>query len=126
MSLKLYFSAFVTTVSTGLVWALGGYDKPLKVLMIFVVIDYLTGLAKAFKSKEVNSYIGFIGITKKICLFFIIILAHLVDSTLAMPEPILRTASILFYTSNEGISIVENMSTLGVPIPEVLKKRFIK
>jgi len=120
---KLTFSGAFAILTANVVLLLGGYDKILSLLCVLIVIDYLTGIAKAFKQKNLNSYIGGMGIFKKAGIFLVIIIAQKLD--LAMPtDPVFRTVTILFYISNEGISVIENLATLGVPIPKILKDKF--
>lgn len=95
--------------------ALGGYDAFLQVLIAFVIIDYLSGVAVGIKTKTVSSKIGFNGIIKKIMIFSIVYIAHLIDDATA--TSVFRNITVMFYVSNEGISILENMGQLGVQYP---------
>lgn len=100
---------------------LGGWDGFLYALVAFVVIDYLTGIMAAILEKRLSSEVGFRGIFKKVLIFSLVAVAHIVDSQLIQTGSAIRTAVIFFYLSNEGISIVENASKIGLPIPEKLK-----
>ena len=100
---------------------LGGLDGFLYALIAFVVIDYLTGIMAAILEKRLSSEVGFRGIFKKVLIFSLVAVAHIVDSQLIQAGSAIRTAVIFFYLSNEGISIVENASKIGLPIPEKLK-----
>ena len=100
--------------------ALGNLDGFLTTLIMFVIADYITGLCSAFIQKKISSKVGFKGIIKKICIFIVVAIANTLDVNL-LEIPMLRTAVIFFYISNEGISIIENLSFLGVPVPEKLK-----
>jgi toxin secretion/phage lysis holin len=126
MKLKYAINTIFALISTNLVILLGGYDKLLSTLVLLVIIDYITGVAKGYKSKSLNSYIGFKGIAKKVCLFLLVAVGHKLDTLGMMGDPILRTVIIMFYISNEGISLIENMSELGVPIPDEIKNRLLK
>lgn len=95
--------------------ALGGYDAFLQVLIAFVIIDYLSGIAVGIKTKTVSSKTGFNGIIKKIMIFSIVYIAHLIDDATA--TSVFRNITVMFYVSNEGISILENMGQLGVQYP---------
>lgn len=106
---------------------IGGWDKLAILLVTLVVIDYITGVASAWTNKELNSHKGRQGIISKICIFLVIGIAVVIDDVLIANEIIilgegaLRTSFILFYVSNELISVVENLTKLGVPMPEKIK-----
>lgn len=100
---------------------LGGYDGFLHALLLFIAIDYITGLMVAIVQKKLSSEVGFKGIFRKILIFGMVGVAHVVDSRIIGNGSILRTATIFFYASNEGVSILENASLLDLPVPEKLK-----
>ena len=100
---------------------LGGWDGFLYALVAFVVIDYITGLMVAVLEKRLSSAVGFRGIFKKVVLFSLVAVGHIIDSRLIQSEGVIRTAVIFFYLSNEGISILENTAKIGLPIPEKLR-----
>lgn len=101
---------------------LGGWDGFLYALVAFVVIDYITGLMVAVLEKRLSSEVGFRGIFKKVVLFSLVAVGHIIDSRLLQNQGAIRTAVIFFYLSNEGISILENTAKIGLPIPEKLKE----
>ena len=94
---------------------LGGWDTALQVLVLFVVMDYITGMIAAWYEKRLNSRVGFRGIAKKILLFVPVALGYWLDVLLG--QEILRSLAIFFYIANEGLSITENIGRAGVPIP---------
>ena len=100
---------------------LGGCDGLLYTLLAFVVLDYLTGIMCAIVDKKLSSEIGFKGIFKKVLIFVLVGVGHLLDVQVLGEVGILRTAVIFFYLSNEGVSLIENAAHLGLPIPEKLK-----
>lgn len=100
---------------------LGGVDGLLYALIVFVVVDYLTGVMVAISRKKLSSSVGFKGICKKVAIFFLVGVAHTIDTTVICSGAVLRTAVIFFYLSNEGISLLENSARLGLPIPDKLK-----
>ena len=102
-------------------WFLGGFDGFLYALLVFVVIDYITGLMAAFFQKKLSSETGFKGICKKVAIFCLVGIGHIIDAQVIGNGSVLRTAVIFFYISNEGVSIVENAAHLGLPIPEKLR-----
>jgi toxin secretion/phage lysis holin len=99
--------------------ALGGWDTALQVLVLFVVLDYITGLIAAWYEKRLNSRIGFRGIAKKILLFVPVAVGYWLDVLLG--QEILRSLAIWFYLANEGLSMLENLGRCGVPILAPLK-----
>ena len=100
---------------------LGGCDGPLYALLIFVILDFITGTALAVVKKELSSEVGFLGIFRKVLIFMLVGVGHALDTHIIGTGSVLRTAVIFFYLSNEGISILENAGHLGLPIPEKLK-----
>lgn len=102
-------------------WLLGGLDGFLYALIIFVVADYFTGVMAAFVQKRLSSEIGFKGIAKKFTIFLLVAIANMIDIDIIQTGNAVRTAVIFFYLSNEGISIIENVAIIGLPIPNKLK-----
>ena len=100
---------------------MGGFDGLIYSLIAFVLIDYLTGVMAAIVDRQLSSEIGFKGIFKKVSIFMLVAVGHIIDSKLLGSGTALRTAIILFYTSNEGISILENAARMGLPIPKRVK-----
>lgn len=111
----------VTAVGGYLGWFLGGYDGFLYALILFMVLDYITGVMLAVLNKKLSSDIGFKGICKKVLIFTMVAVGHIIDTYLIQKGSAVRTAVIFFYLSNEGISIIENASKMGLPIPDKLK-----
>ena len=102
-------------------WFLGGCDGLLYALIAFVVVDYVTGVMCAVIDKKLSSAVGFRGIFKKVLIFSLVAIGHIIDSKLIQTGSGIRTAVIFFYLSNEGISIIENAAKIGLPIPEKLR-----
>ena len=98
-------------------WFLGGCDGLLYALLAFVVIDYITGIMCAVVDKKLSSEVGFKGIFKKVLIFALVGIGHILDTRVI----VMRTAVIFFYLSNEGVSLLENAAYLGLPIPQKLK-----
>lgn len=122
------FKAIWAAIQTGLAGLgaaiaafLGGLDGLIYALIAFVIADYITGVLAAISERRVSSAIGFRGISRKILIFALIGLAHLLDVHIIGTPSVLRTATILFYLSNEGISLVENATRLGLPIPAQMR-----
>lgn len=115
---KLVFSAAGGVAG----WLLGGPDGLLYALLALVAIDYILGVSSAAKVGALSSKIGFVGIARKTAIFMIIATANLVDTLVLHMGAALRTATIMYYLYNEGISILENAGKLGVKYPEKLRK----
>ena len=112
---------FILSVIGGAIMAaLGGCDTLLGVLVWFVVVDYISGVILAIKNRKLNSRVGFLGIAKKALIFLVIITAHLLDELTGIGA--IRSMAVMFYISNEGISILENLGKLEVKYPQKLKE----
>lgn len=109
------------TVLTGLVYLLGGWDIALKTLLIVIAIDYISGICKAIYKKKLNSKVGLKGIIKKFAYLLTVALAVEVDQIMGNTGAI-RTLVIYFFVANDGISIIENLGGMGVPLPNKLKE----
>lgn len=116
--IQMVFSAFGGFIG----WFLGGNDGFIYALLAFVVIDYITGIMCAIADKELSSEVGFKGICKKVLIFALVGVGNLLDIYILGQAGILRNVVIFFYLSNEGVSILENASHLGLPVPEKLKE----
>lgn len=113
---------FLFTAAGGwLGYFLGGCDGLLIALVIFAVADYITGVMCAVSDKKLSSEVGFKGICRKVIIFMLVGVAHVIDVNVIATGSVLRTAVIFFYLSNEGVSLLENAGHLGLPIPEKLK-----
>lgn len=99
----------------------GGLDNLFIALLVFAAVDYATGVLAAIIKKKLNSQIGFKGIAKKVFMFLIVGIANIVDVRLIQTGSGVRTATILFYIANEGVSLLENAARCGLPIPKRLK-----
>lgn len=100
---------------------LGGCDGLLIALVVFAVVDYITGVMCAINDQKLSSEVGFRGICRKVLIFFLVGVANILDVQVIGTDSVLRTAIIFFYLSNEGVSLVENAAHLGLPVPQKLK-----
>ena len=116
------FQIAFSAIGGWLGYFLGGLDGLLYALLVFVVLDYLTGIIRAIAEHELSSTVGFKGIAKKTILFALVGVAHTLDKHVVGGGAALRTATIFYELSNEGLSILENASCLGLPVPEKLKE----
>ena len=110
-----------TALGGWLGYFLGGCDGFLYALLVFVVLDYVTGIMCAINDHKLSSEVGFRGICRKVIIFMLVGIGHILDVNVIGTGSVLRTAIIFFYLSNEGVSLLENAGHLGLPIPEKLK-----
>lgn len=116
-----YFRIIVAMIGTGLTWLFGTWDKALAILILFIILDYITGVIKGYVKKELSSDIGLHGIARKAVILIVLIVAVALDRLLDTGNWVFRTLVCYFYIANEGISLLENCAALGLPIPEKLK-----
>lgn len=111
----------MTILGGWLGYFLGGMDGLLVALVVFMALDYVTGLMCAVAEKKLSSAVGFRGICKKVLILMLVGVAHIVDLHVVGTGDALRSAVVCFYLSNESVSMLENAAHLGLPIPEKLK-----
>lgn len=116
-TIQLVFAA----IGGWLGYFLGGCDGLLIALVVFVVVDYITGVMCASADHKLSSAVGFKGICRKVLIFLLVGIANILDVQVIGSGSVLRTAVIFFYISNEGVSLVENAAHLGLPVPDKLK-----
>lgn len=115
------FNSVVAVTATFFTYLFGGWDIALIVLVAFMVLDYVTGVICAYIQKTLNSEIGFKGLIKKCMILVVLVVAVLLDRMINSGTAVFRTLVCYFYIANEGISLLENVSNLGLPIPDKLK-----
>lgn len=108
----------VTGLITG--YLFGGWSLLLQILLAFVIIDYVTGLLASGVEGRLSSKVGFKGIAKKLMIFCLVAVGHLVDKAIGEGSMI-QNAIIFFYLGNELLSIIENAGRTGLPVPEQIK-----
>lgn len=116
-TIQLVFAA----VGGWLGYFLGGCDGLLYALIAFVAIDYITGVMCAISDKTLSSEVGFKGICRKVLIFLLVGIGNIIDVQVLGSPGVLRTAVIFFYLSNEGVSLLENATHLGLPVPDAIK-----
>ena len=117
-------SVVFSIVGGGLAWLFGGWDILLWTLVGFIILDYLTGLAKGWKTKTLSSETGFEGLIKKMMILTLVVMANFLQKLVGEAVPI-REIVILFFISNEGISLLEN-AALFIDIPPQLKDALLQ
>ena len=116
----------VAAIGGWLGYFLGGMDGLMIALIVFMVLDYITGLMCAVIDKKLSSAVGFKGICKKVLILMLVGVAHIVDLHVVGTGDALRSAVVCFYLSNESVSMLENAAHLGLPIPEKLKSVLVQ
>ncbi|WP_027631915.1 phage holin family protein [Clostridium hydrogeniformans] len=126
MEKESIFKSIVATVGTMFSALFGAWDIALQILVLFVVLDYLTGMLRGIINKDLSSNAGFKGIAKKSVIFIVLIVGVSLDRLLNTGQWVFRSLICYFYIANEGISILENCGALGLPLPEKLKDTLIQ
>ena len=116
----------IAAVGGAIAGAMGGWDATLKVLLAMMMVDYLSGIMVAVMGRSqktdyggLSSKVGFIGLMKKGLMIMVVLIATMLDEAMGMA--IFRDAACWFYIANEGLSLLENLSLVGVPFPEKIK-----
>ena len=120
LSIKILIGAFGGFLG----WYVGGMDNLVFGLIVFITIDYVTGIIKGYIKKQVSSRIGAVGIIKKLAILILVGMGHVIDLMLEDGSTV-RTATALFFLANEGLSILENAAQLGLPIPKEIKDKLL-
>lgn len=126
--LKIFVCTFAGVTGGIISQIFGGWSEDMITLIIFMAVDYVTGLivAGVFKasgkseSGALNSKASFKGLCKKCVMLLFVLVAHRLDILLATDY--IKTASVVGFILNEAISIAENAGLMGIPMPEVIKK----
>lgn len=124
MLYNLNFMEFksVAAVIGGLLGALiGGMDGCVYALIVFIVIDYITGVMCAISEKKLSSEVGAHGIMKKVVMIMMVSVGNIIDLYIIKEGSAIRSMVAFFYLANEGISILENAARLGIPVPKKLR-----
>ena len=118
-------AALGSVLGTVVIKLLGGWDMLIYALLLFMALDYVTGIYRAYKDKELSSEIGINGIAKKITILVVVAVAVGVDLVTGTQGAI-RTLSILWYIVMEGISILENAVRIGITVPDKLSDALLQ
>ena len=106
---------------------LGGWDSALITLVLFMAIDFTTGLiaasmgrSKHCKTGRLSSKAGWVGLAKKFCILLMVVVAVRMD--IMIGTTYIRDATCIGFCANELLSIIENTSLMGIPYPPAIKK----
>lgn len=119
--MEKHFNALVAVIATFFTYLFGSWDLALQVLIVFMVLDYGTGVLYAFLNNQLNSEVGFKGLVKKLMILVVLIIGVMLDRILGTGTWVFRTLVCYFYIANEGISLLENVGNIGIPIPNKIR-----
>ena len=112
-------NSVLAILGTIFTWLFGAWDLSLMILVTVMALDYVTGVTRGYVNKQLSSEYGFRGLAKKLTIFYVLILAVLIDRLIGQGW-VFRTVVCMWYASNEGMSILENASAIGIPVPKQL------
>lgn len=115
--------AIVSAALATVVTSLGGSDEILQALLILIVADYVTGMAKSWINDTLNSSKGLAGLYKKAGILVVILVCNMIDKTQVITGFSFRSFIAIAFILNEGISIIENLAQSGVPVPDTVLRK---
>ena len=118
MDRESLLKTIIAALGTAATYLWGGWDAVLKALVTLAVIDYISGVAAAWVGRRLSSEAGARGIARKVGMFAVVAVCHIIDQTGGLGQPILRSVAAWWYVANEAISVIENFAEIGVPVPE--------
>lgn len=121
MNIEIAVKTVLAAIGGVLVYLFGPCDALIIALVAVVVLDYITGVMSAAFTHKLSSAEGFRGILKKVAIFVLVALASLLDKLVPATNEAVRASVCVFYIANEGISILENVEKMGVPLPKILR-----
>ena len=113
-------------IGTGLSYIFGSLDSMLATLLIFIVLDFVSGFIRSWAKREIESHIFYIGGVKKVGILAIVAIATQLDRIVLGDNIVLRSMTISYYIANEAFSILENYGGLGLPLPKALRNALKK
>ena len=125
--IELRTMALFSAIGAAFSFLVGGVDKLVTALLVFVVIDYVTGLIAAWKTATLDSKKGFDGIKRKFVMLLVVIMAHWIDACI-FGISTFRTMVVFAYLGNEGLSIIENLDRMGYGefIPAFIRDKLVQ
>lgn len=119
-NMESWMSSIISVIATTFLWLIGGIDIAFLCLIVAIVLDYMSGIIKAYNTKSLSSSIGFRGILKKIGILVLVMLSVVIDR-ITIDNGGIRTLVIYYFVANEGLSVLENLAQAGIPIPKKLR-----
>lgn len=119
--MEKYFNVIVAILATFFTYLFGSWDLALQVLIVFMILDYGTGVLYAYLTDQLNSEVGFKGLVKKCMILVVLIIGVMLDRIVGNGTWVFRTLVAYFYIANEGISLLENVGNIGIPIPNKIR-----
>ncbi len=119
--MEKYFNAIVAVLATFFTYIFGVWDLAMQVLIVFMTLDYGTGVLYAYLIGQLSSEVGFKGLVKKCMILVVVIIGVMLDRMLGNGTWMFRTLVCYFYIANEGISLLENVGNIGIPIPNKIR-----
>lgn len=119
--MEKYFNGIVAILATFFTYLFGSWDLALQVLIVFMILDYGTGVLYAYLTNQLNSEVGFKGLVKKCMILVVLIIGVMLDRIVGNGTWVFRTLVAYFYIANEGISLLENVGNIGIPIPNKIR-----
>lgn len=119
--MEKYFNTLVALVATFFTYIFGSWDLAIQVLIVFMTLDYGTGVLHAYLIGQLSSEVGFKGLVKKCMILVVLIIGVMLDRMLGNGTWVFRTLVCYFYIANEGISLLENVANIGIPIPNKIR-----
>ena len=125
--IELRTMALFSAIGAAFSFLVGGVDRLVTALLVFVVIDYVTGLIAAWKTATLDSKKGFEGIKRKFVMLLVVIMAHWIDACI-FGISTFRTMVVFAYLGNEGLSIIENLDRMGYGeyIPAFIRDKLVQ
>lgn len=117
------FKAIAAVLGSVASYFFGGWSMALQTLVVFIVIDYVTGMIASGKNGELSSDAGMRGIGRKVMIFVFVTMGHMADLHTSEGQlHLFRDGVITFFIANECLSIIENAGRMGVPVPDVIHR----
>lgn len=117
--MKITLNNIMSVILTTFIYLLGGVDVALQCLLVMIILDYISGIVSAIYNKNLDSKIGLKGILKKFMYLVIVCVSVIIDKIVGNTG-VVRTLVIYFFVANDGLSIIENMGKMGIPLPKKL------
>lgn len=122
----IWLKAAAATLGGVIGWYIGDISGLLIALLVLISLDYVSGVMVAIKNRRLSSAVGFVGICRKVLMLALVGVGNILDIHVVGSGSVLRSLVICYYLANEGISLIENASALGLPVPAKLQDFFVQ